>query len=128
MTYLNNVDEFEATNIAMDAVGNAIMGGTASDKTFYPVEVLVVCEQAPSIIGLCTVSVGTNSPSYNNIMSGKLLTDLTTNKKIFRGDPLVPGASVSGVAASSTIYARVSVGATAGGVARVILLGFYIPD
>src|ERR1043166_8736529 len=47
-------------------------GGSAS-QTFYPVQILVVGNTVSALVTPVTISVGTNSSSYNNLVTAALL-------------------------------------------------------
>lgn len=71
-----------------------------------------------------TISVGTNSPTYNNLCAG---TSWTTNVTRFVQLPIVAGASTNApvVVSGGTVFARVSTASASASTATVVLVGFY---
>jgi hypothetical protein len=118
-----NQVSFEVDQIPMDEAQTIDLGTTESDRVFYPEKLLVICEEAPSILGLMALSVGTNASSYNNVVAASLVAGLTVADKLLTLNP--PAGPVLGVPGGSALKAKVSVPATSGGVMRLILVGFY---
>lgn len=97
----------------------------ASTLNFYPTQIIV---RAVSISGVTTpptVSVGTNSTSYNNIATGSLLNTVLNTVGATGGSPQNASTSFP-IAGSTAIYANVTIGAIATNYTFYIeVIGFY---
>lgn len=121
--YLDELFTFEVADVPMDEAQTVTLGQTSGDRSVYfPREVVLLCTESPSPVGLCTMSVGTNSPSYNNILPATLLTSLSALNKLL--SPPV-GPLVNGVGPGVDIKAKISIAASNGGVMRIVLVGLY---
>src|ERR1700760_17000 len=79
------LERFPKSNISLLATGSTLIGTTENGtETFYPL--LAVSEVMSSNISVLTVpaiiSIGTNSPNYNNIVPATTLTGLYTLNSI----------------------------------------------
>lgn len=113
-------------NVAVDGktVGNTLIFTTDAVKTFVPVSINVTITSVSGLSLVSTVSVGTNSPNYNNICAAALLTGLDSNKETLQL-PLI--GNLSAIAPSTAVYTRVSIGSTATTYdLNVAIAGFYI--
>lgn len=121
-TLYNNVNSIEKQHVAIDATGNTSLGTPSRD--WYCREVILILTEAPSSIGLCTVSIGTNSPSYNNIMGATLLVGLSTVDTAKRVG-ILDSSIVAKVPANTEVFVKVSIAASSGGEIHVICDGFF---
>lgn len=105
-------------------IGNTLIFTTDSVKRFVPTGVYV---NVVSVVGLslvATLSVGTNSPNYNNICAAAILTGLDSNNETIQ---LPLTGNLNSVAPGSQVYARVSIGSTATTYdLNTAIAGFYI--
>src|SRR3990172_4451377 len=98
-------------NIDAKVVGDTTVFTTApSFGRFYPVLVRIVLSAVSGLVTAPTVSVGTNSPNFNNIMGATPMTTLTAANDFFA---FLLSSVAPSVAASTAIKCRVSAGATA---------------
>lgn len=121
-TLHDNVQSFEKQQVAIDSTGATSLGTPGRD--WFPREAIVILTEAPSTIGLCTLSIGTNSPNYNDVLPATLLTVLSvvgTAKRI----AILGTSAVSKVPANTEIFAKVSIAASGGGEVHVICDGFF---
>lgn len=122
-TLHENVRSVEKQHVAIDATGSTSLGTVGRD--WYPREVILILTEAPSAIGLCTISIGTNSSSYNNILSSTLLLNLSAVNTALKINLLNSSTITSMVPANTEIFVKVSIAATLGGEVHVICDGFY---
>lgn len=120
-TLYNNVHSLEKQHIPIDSTGNTSLETVIRD--WYPREVLIILTEAPSSIGFCTISIGTNSPSYNNILPSTLMLGLSVVNTLKRID--LPSSVVSKVPSNTEVVVKVSIAASTGGEVHVIVDGFY---
>jgi hypothetical protein len=95
------------------AIGRNIDGKTIADTTlvkgvseFIPSKIHFVCKTVTGFVSAPTVSVGTNSPNFNNIVTAAALTGLSTIDLVLPG--ILAGLPVI-VRINDTIKARVSI-------------------
>lgn len=79
-------------------------------KRFHPIMIRVVVSSAITITVVPTVSVGANSPDYNDILGATVLTSLTAVNKMSNFDIAIAANSV---AANTGVYVKVTGIATA---------------
>lgn len=79
-------------------------------ESFHPLLIVFVLNTASAVSVVPTISVGTNSSTYNNIMPAALLTGLTSAGMIL---PMPITSAISKVAANTAIKGNVTIGATA---------------
>lgn len=105
------VSKYIVTGINGTAVADTTIATTAAGLgRFYPFGVRFVLTSVNTLTVSPTVSVGTNSPNFNNIIPATTLTTLVTANDYL---PILLVAVAPSVAASTAIKCRVSVGATA---------------
>lgn len=117
-----NMVSFEIADVPMDEAQTVELGVTESDRKFYPDRLLILCDEAPSLIGASSVSVGTNGSSYNNIAQS-LLSTLVAADKLLKVD--VPAAPLNATPGNTAIKAKITPVLASGGKMRLILVGFY---
>lgn len=117
-------DRFAVTNLDAKTTGATLIGTTrASGEKFYPLFIVARVRTADTIAVVATASVGTNATDYNNIIAATVLTNLSTVDKFLRWDVTL---ATSNVAASTGIYFKVTIGATATTMAiDVHVAGYY---
>lgn len=111
----------------MDDSGEFVIGTTEADRTFYPEEIIVITTEAPSVLGLATLSIGTNSGA-TNILPAQVLgvLGLGAANRLVTFDPTEGLISpVQEIAGNTTIKGNIGVPATSGGKMWVIVRGFY---
>jgi len=111
-------------NINLKNTGATLISATKSNAgNFYARVIRVVITSATAITVPATISIGTNSTSYNNILVATALTALTTVDTILT----IPLAAVSSLVASEgEIYANVSVAALGTSISATIdIIGDY---
>lgn len=92
-------------------------------ESFHPMFVIFAMTAASGLILPCTVSVGTNGSSYNNIVSGLSLSGLIslatmTPKNVDANSVVVP--------ANTDVVANVGLAATGtSGTMKITLMGYY---
>lgn len=96
----------------------------SSTRRFIPRYAIVYCRSASAITVPATISIGTNSATYDNILPATALTGVTAAQNYLH----IPlgAAAISGIAASTDIYVNVSTAAT--GTSQtldVLLVGIY---
>jgi hypothetical protein len=102
-----------AANIDGKIVGNTLLADTSpSDiaQIFVPTHVIILTRDVDTVSIPPTVSVGSNSPTYNNYLPATLLSVLTTWP---RSSILKVADNAPGIFAGGTVNVRVSIGATA---------------
>lgn len=99
--------------------------GTTENGTqrFYPIYLVVTCTAATSISVVPTLSIGTNSSSYNNIVTATSMAGITSANTFLTTFVI---AALGSVAASTDIYTNISLGATATAMTiKIDLFGLY---
>lgn len=97
----------------------------ASTLNFYPIMVIFRAVSISGVVIIPTVSVGTNSTSYNNIATGSLLSSVLSTIGANGGAPQAASTSIP-LAGGSVIKANVTIGATATSYTfNVEVIGFY---
>ena len=125
MAYTNNIVRISKTGIVATGTGDYVVDVTENGtQKFYPLFVTFSIRSANNITVAPTFSVGTNATSYNNIVPTSLLTGLTTVDKMTKIDI---NSATGVVAPNTTIYAKVSVSASATTcLVDVHLFGYYL--
>lgn len=90
-------------------VGNTLLVTVPAGKTFIPIKATYTLINVTGLSLVSTVSIGSNSPNYNDISGATLLTGLSVQGKVLSLDLSSPTSA----AASSNVYARVSIASTA---------------
>ena len=115
--------------------GNVVVDGKTAGNTsiytlepsnlnFYPTQIIVRAVNIDTAIIKPTISIGTNSPNYDNIATGSLLNTVTSLLGITTQPQSV--STSPALAAGSQIYARVSLAATAAAYTfKVDIAGYY---
>lgn len=118
-TNLDHRTTFEAQNVAMDSVTAVSLG--VPGRRFFPAHAYVIVTTAPSTMGTCVVSIGTNSPDYDNVVPATDISALATTdlgREIEFGDrPVIPG--------DAELFLNISTAATDGGALHSILNGWF---
>jgi hypothetical protein len=113
-----SVSGINGKTVAATQIGTTFAGGTR----FYPTLAIVEIEAVTALTVLPTVSIGTNSATYNNICAAAPLTGIAAVGDTTRLAFTNPIAALNGV----DVYLNVSVGATATTLTlKVILFGFH---
>lgn len=97
-------------NVNGKSSGSTLMQASSQLGKFYPINVAFEIVDVSGLITAATVSIGTNSTTYNNIMAATLLTNLTAILDI-RNITLNTGLVV--LPASTDVYLKVTGAATA---------------
>lgn len=115
---------FALTNVNGKTTGAVTIDTVDGSNRFYPTSVLFEVMAATLITVPPTVSVGSNSPSFNDIVAATSLTGLTAlNKTVVMN---LTAAAFTSVAAGGTLGINVTVGATATTCTlKVMVVGFY---
>lgn len=105
-----------ARNIQGTSIGNTAIYAEAANapgQVIIPVQLLIVTRSLDTVTAAPTISVGTNSPNFNNLMAATLLSDLTASlrTKVVDVAANAPIAQCNGNLV--TINVRVSVAANA---------------
>lgn len=104
-------------------VGNTLLGTVPAGKTFIPVKATYTLTAISGLSLVATVSVGSNSPNYNNISAATALTLLNALGVTVNLDLSSPASIPEG----GEIFARVSVASTATTYnLQASVIGFYI--
>jgi hypothetical protein len=94
---------------------------TTKPANFAPLQIFMYCIAANSITVPATVSIGTNSPNYNNIVPATLMTAETTGLYY----TFVPSNLMPLIPPSTQIFANVTIAAT--GTSQTISIGIQGP-
>lgn len=105
----------------MDQTQTVSLGTTEGGRKFYPLNLVVICTEAPASVGLCSLSCGTNGSSCNNIVPAILLTTLSDLRSV-KADV---GTSIAAVEGGTELKVKVPIAAPSGGTMRVALVGIY---
>jgi len=105
------------------SVGNTLLFTVPSGKTFVPLTASYVLSTVSGLAIVSTISMGSNSSTYNNISSATLLTGLST-----QGEALnINLSSPQTVSGSTDIFVRVSIASTATTYnLKASIIGYYI--
>jgi hypothetical protein len=97
----------------------------ASNLKFYPIIVIIRAVNISGVTTAPTVSVGTNSTSYNNIATASLLNTILSTIGATGGSPNMATASYP-ISGGTSIFANVSIAAIATNYTfNVEIVGFY---
>lgn len=119
-THLNYLAAFEAQEVPMNATGATSLGSPG--RRFFPAQAYIITTTAPTILGLASISIGTNASAYNNIVPITLLTSLGTTDV---GREIAIGARPV-VTSEEELFVNVNVAVTSGaGIMHVILAGWF---
>ena len=101
------------TKFSIDAktTGSTLLFTTKSNERFYPTSITMEVTAASVIVGVCTLSIGTNSATYNNILAATALTGMTAANKVVSMN--LTSLVIDSIAASTGVYVNITVGATA---------------
>jgi hypothetical protein len=95
---------------------------------FVPLGAHVEIISQTGTIGIApTISVGTNSTSYNNLFTGSILSSLLNGTGLTQPNALTLAAAITPLAGGSSIYANVTIAATlfTTYTVRIDILGYY---
>lgn len=91
---------------------------------FYPIMIVVSLTGASGVTVPCTLSVGTNSSTYNNLLTATALTGVTTGSAT--QEFILNSAVLSSIGDAVDIKVNVTVGATATTyLIKVMVIGYY---
>lgn len=113
------VDNIDLTSL----VATKIVTTAAGSGIFIPQNLIIRCTAANSVSVAASVSVGTNSTSYNNILAISALTGVTSSGLCIQ----IPCTLFTQVAATTDIFIKVTTGIT--GTSELVsayLQGFYV--
>ncbi len=114
------------TKTGVDGVtpGATLIGTTLNNgKRFYPIYALINVATADTPIAVGSLSIGTNSTSYNNILAITALTGLATVNTMLKLDFI---GAMSSTAPNTGIYLKVTTGFTATSLTfDLVIFGFY---
>jgi hypothetical protein len=120
-------DFIRITKKAVDAktvAATQIITTDNGGQRFVPVMVMFEIASATLLTVTCTLSVGTNATSYNDILGTTVLTGLTAVNKVLSVN--LATTAVSSVAVNTAIFVNITTGVTATAATMdVHLLGFY---
>lgn len=93
-------------------------------RRFYPMFVVIKVTAANTIALVPTISMGTNASSYDNILTGYVLTNLSAVNKMVKAD--LSAVAIDSVAPNTGIYVNITSAATASTCTlSVTLVGYY---
>ncbi len=111
------------TGIDGKTTGSTEIDTTSASLRFVPMFIQIEPTTATAVVVPSSISIGTNSPNYNDILAITALTGLTSSNIMLQ---LTPAALSSSLAASTGVFVKVTTGATATTFTlRVSILGFY---
>ena len=122
------LERFPKGSISLLSSGATLLGTTENGtENFYPM-LYAVAIQSSNFSVLATpavISIGTNSPNYNNILSGVTLTGSYLVNQVISSS--IGGTVYSAVAPNTGIYVKVTplIGTGTAVAAHVTLLGDY---
>lgn len=119
-THLEWLKAFEYQEVPLDSTGTTSLG--IPERRFFPAHLYLVITSAPSVLGLCAISVGTNASSYNNLLPISLVSGLLAGSDIGREVPM-PAHPV--IPQDTEIFVNVTTAATGGGILHVIVSGWW---
>lgn len=124
MTFLREITRFPKKSMSASSTGNTSLGRTENGmERFYPKFATIEVKAVSGIVSLGSISIGTNSTSYDNILSATLMTSLNAVNKVLTLD--VVGVNGS-IAPNTEIFVRVSgIVNAAVYTVEVTLFGFY---
>lgn len=109
--FIDRVSIFQVQNVDGKTIGNTSMFDSVSTGWYF-LWASFWSNNAGGVVTPPTVSIGTNSPNFNDIMPAASLTGLT-GSNLTLTIPIITAAIRSPFAAGTTITLRVSVAATA---------------
>ncbi len=124
MSYLSKLERFTKTEINGKTTG-AIKIGTTENGTqrFHALFVVVKTTSVSLFISAGSLSVGTNSASYNNVLPITLLTGMNTVNMVLKTDMV---GAVNDIAPNTDIYVNITTGFLATtAIIEVTVFGYY---
>jgi len=124
MNYSTHLKQISKKGISYTGVASTQIGITENGtERFFPLFCVITVSSATLLTIAGTMSVGTNSASYNNILVATAMTGLTG---LYNMLTMNLTTLVSSIAANTPIFVNVTVGATAtSSTFDVYLFGFY---
>lgn len=106
---------YGADGIDGTAVGDATICTTIEDseKNYYPAQVQIILDTVSGLTTAPTISVGTNSPNYDNILSALSLDGLLSSAGTYIARAIGVTSTANAIGNGADIKARISVAATA---------------
>ncbi len=103
---------FVSGTINGKTTGSTLIGTTRSNgaERFYPQIAHIILASTTGFSAAPTITIGTNSSSYDNIVASTTLTGLNASNMFYALSLIVPQSSIAG---STGIYINVGTGATA---------------
>jgi hypothetical protein len=126
MPYRSHNQTFYSGSIDAKTTGATKIATTENgSQRFIPKTVIIELTAATAVTVVATLSVGTNSATYNNILAATALTGLSALNNIVMIH--LPATAISSIAPNTDIYVNVTIGATATTAnIRVDVDGYYI--
>lgn len=114
---------FQVYGIDGTSTGSTLIGTTAASDTFVPISIIAQLTSTTGFVTAASISIGTNSSSYNNILAITALTGVNANNYILN-IPIT--TAIASIAASTGMYVKVTTGATATTyVLSISIMGYY---
>lgn len=118
---------------SITGIDGTVLNGTttifttdASSGRFYPVSIVCECTSTSGFVVVASVSVGTNSTSFNNILAITALTGASAANLYAVAAPTGIIAGGGSVAAGTAVVLKVTTAATATTyVIKAVIAGFY---
>jgi hypothetical protein len=123
-------DKYQVDVLTMEGLDATSTGDTLFDTTggqyFYPLTLSISVTDIAGLVTPAVISMGTNSPNYNNIVAATTLTGLNAVNKILTVNV---ASLITSVPPETEIYVRVSVASVATTFAfRASMTGFILPS
>lgn len=105
--------------------GSTVIGTTENGtERFYPIFALMELTNMSGLISVATISLGTNSSTYDNIIPATVLTNLNAVNKFLKLDITSATASVAANTAIRINISGVAVATTY--TLKVTIIGYYL--
>jgi len=93
-------------------------------QRFYPTDIVIAGKTVTTFVAVATLSIGTNSATYNNILTAQALTGVTAANKMLRFSLAL--TAIDSIPPNTAIFANVSVAALAAAyTVDVYVVGYY---
>ena len=120
----NDIVRYSVAGIDAKTTGNTTLFTTDPGRVFVPIAVVAYCSAATAITVAATITIGTNSTAYDNLVASSILSGLTaaglftTPVYTLGATPVAPGTDVV-----------LKIGTAATGTSQTIeidIIGFYL--
>lgn len=120
----NDIVRYSVAGIDAKTTGNTTLFTTDPGRVFVPIAVVAYCSAATAITVAATITIGTNSTAYDNLVASSILSGLTA-----AGLFTTPVYTLGATAVTPGTDVVLKIGTAATGTSQTIeidIVGFYL--